>query len=268
MELVCQFLIGIEVGGRSQMHLVHCLACGVEELKAAAGLPAIACLDRKAVRPHVREDAQINVLAEHHGVMLSGEYLIVNANLLMHGTVIAGQRHHLADRLQTGQHIINAWLDAHRAKTAMCREKLRFRNAQLGGEIAVADFGAVFACPPDSLRRRFLALVHVFTPACAYYRSGVFALAKKELKSRANCSKRLGNPAYEPVQRELEPTPLVAVSTNPTIRVGCPTPWRQQPNQNRRRVGDVALSGNDFFPLARSMHGDPRSVTHRGESER
>lgn len=143
------------------MHLVHRLARCIEELQAAADFAAVALLDRKTMRPHFREDAQVDVLAEHHGIVVAGDDLVVNADLLVHGTLVAGQRHHLANRLKAGQQIVDARLDAHGALPAMRRDQLRFRNAELGCEIALAQLRIVFPCTPDPFRRRLHALVHV-----------------------------------------------------------------------------------------------------------
>ena len=46
------------------------------------------------------KDAQVDVLAEHHGVVLAGDDLVVDADLLVHRAFVAGQRHDLADRLE------------------------------------------------------------------------------------------------------------------------------------------------------------------------
>ncbi len=143
------------------MHPVHRLAGGIEELQAAPDVAAIALLDGEAIGPRFREDAQVDVVAEHHGMLVAGDHFVVDADLLVHGTFIAGQRHHLADRFEAGQQIIDAGLDAHRAKTAMRRNQFRFRNAQQGSEIALAYIRHVFPRPPDFGRGGFHALVHV-----------------------------------------------------------------------------------------------------------
>ena len=85
------------------MHLVHGLARRIEELQAAADVVAVALLDGKAMRPDLREDAQVDVLAQHHGIVVAGDDLVVDADLFVHRAFVAGQRHHLADGLEAGR---------------------------------------------------------------------------------------------------------------------------------------------------------------------
>jgi len=155
-----QLLVGIEVGRGPQMHLVHRLARRVEELQAAADLAVVALFHGKAMRPDFGEDAQVDVFAQHHGIVVAGDDLVVDPDLLMHRTFVAGQRHHLADGIETGQKIVDARLDASDAIAAMRRDKLGFRNAELGGKITLARLRIVGPRPPDFMRRRFHALVH------------------------------------------------------------------------------------------------------------
>ena len=148
------------------MHLVHGIAGRIEELQAAADVVAVALLDRKAMRPDLREDAQVDVLAEHHGGVLAGDDLVVDADLLVHRAFVAGQRHDLADGLQAGQQVVDARFDADDAVAAMGRNQFGLGNAELGREIALAHLRIFCACPPDFVRGGFYALVHVHTPTC------------------------------------------------------------------------------------------------------
>lgn len=144
------------------MHLVHRLACRIEELQAAPDIAAVALFDGKAVRPDFWEDAQVDVLAKHHGIVVAGHDLVVDADLLVHSAFIARQRHGLADGLEAGQKIIDAQLDADDAVAAMRGDQFGLRNAKLGGEIALARLRIVCPRPPDLVRRGPYALVHIF----------------------------------------------------------------------------------------------------------
>ena len=54
------------------MHLVDRFARLVEELQAAARISvAVALLDREAVRPELRENPQVDVVAEHEAVCVA-----------------------------------------------------------------------------------------------------------------------------------------------------------------------------------------------------
>ena len=108
------------------MHLMHRLARRIEELQAAADLVAVALLHGKAVRPDFREDTQVDVLTKHHGIVVAGDDLVVDADLFVHGAFVAGQRHHLADGLETGQKVVDARLDADDAVAAIRCDQLRF----------------------------------------------------------------------------------------------------------------------------------------------
>ena len=150
------------------MHLVHRLAGRVEELQAAADVVAIALFHGKAVRPDFREDAQVDVFAEHHGIVVAGDDLVVDADLLVHRAFVAGQRHDLADGLEAGQKIVDARLDADDAVAAMRGDQLGLRNAELGGQITLARFRIFRPRPPDFMRGGFYALVHVSSLLPAY----------------------------------------------------------------------------------------------------
>lgn len=143
------------------MHLVHGLARRIEKLQAAADFVAVSLLDGKAVCPDLREDAQVDVFAKHHGIVVAGDDLVIDADLLVHRALIAGQRHDLADGLEAGQKIVDARLDAHDAVAAVRGDQFGFRNAELGSQITLARLRIVCPCPPDFMRGGFYALIHV-----------------------------------------------------------------------------------------------------------
>ena len=127
----------------------------VERLVAADQSPvvAVALFHGKAVRPDFRENAQIDVFAEHHRIVVAGDDLVVDADLFVNGALVTGKRHDFADSLEPGQQIVDARLDAQRTLAAPCRDKLGFRNAKLAGQVAFTHFGIVGPGAPDVFRR-------------------------------------------------------------------------------------------------------------------
>ena len=91
---------------------------------------------------------------------VAGDDLVVDADLLVHGAFVAGQRHDLADRLEAGQQIVDARLDAQHAVAAMRGDELGFGDAELGGEVALAHLRVVGPRQPDLVRRGSYAGVH------------------------------------------------------------------------------------------------------------
>lgn len=111
-EAVDETAITFDVGLRPQMDLVDGVTGRVEELKAAADLAVFVLFDSKAVLPHARKDPQVDVFAEHRRAVLADGHVAVDADLLVHRALVAGQRHHLADRLKPRQEFAETRFDA------------------------------------------------------------------------------------------------------------------------------------------------------------
>ena len=79
------------------MHLVDGVAGLVEELQAEALLVAIRSWSRRSHAPSAREDAQVDVLAEHDRGLRAGLDVFEDADLLVHGAFVARQRHDFAE---------------------------------------------------------------------------------------------------------------------------------------------------------------------------
>ena len=94
------------------MNFVNCLPGRVEKLQATADFIAVPLFDGKSMRPDFRKYAQIDLRAQHHGALLAGDDLFIDADLLVNGAVVARQRHDFAKRLQADQQVVHARLDA------------------------------------------------------------------------------------------------------------------------------------------------------------
>jgi hypothetical protein len=148
------------------MHLVHGLARRVEELQAVANAVAVALFDSKSMRPDAREDPEVDLLAQHQRVHPAGDDLVVDADLLVHGAFVAGQRHHLADRLQAGQHVVDARRNPQRSLAAPRRDVLRFRDAEFCREVALAQRRMLLPRAAYVGRREPFDRRHSFAPTC------------------------------------------------------------------------------------------------------
>lgn len=124
--------IGGEIGSRTQMHLVDGLAGLVEELQAAADLVAVTLFHREPVRPSLRKYPEIDLAAEDERGARTRPHILVDADLLVDSAVVAGQRHHLADRLEASQQPVDVGHDAGDPFAAMGGDELGFRDAEPG----------------------------------------------------------------------------------------------------------------------------------------
>ena len=90
-----------DLGTRAQEDLVHGLAGGIKELQAALDRAVGEAFgDRKAMGPLRIEHAQVDGAAQHqaHAMLRAG--MGVDADLLVHAGLVAGQGHQLAQRFQ------------------------------------------------------------------------------------------------------------------------------------------------------------------------
>lgn len=104
--------IGVEVGRRPQVDLVNRVAGIVEELQRAFDIVAVALLDRETVRPDFWEHPEVDMFAKCGRRVFAGLDLLVDADLFVDSAFVARQRHHLADGLETEEHVVDARFDA------------------------------------------------------------------------------------------------------------------------------------------------------------
>src|SRR5690606_19107044 len=108
-------------------------------------------------------DAQIDVGAQQHHRPLTGNDLVVDADLFVHRALVAGERHHLSKSLKAEQHIADPRLDPPDAFADMRGDEIPFGDAELGCEIAFAHLRVFRARETNRFRAWFGFSTHVFT---------------------------------------------------------------------------------------------------------
>ncbi|MNL20070.1 hypothetical protein D3C87_1413010 [compost metagenome] len=167
-EVFDDLVVGGDIRRRAQVQLVHGIAPLVEELQALARFAAVVGLGHgKGMRPGAREDAQVDLFAEHDAGHLAGRDLFVDADLLVNGALVAGQRHDLAQFLGAQQEAVGVRVDAHRGQTTFGGDEGRLRNAELGRDVALAHFRVLGAVGTDFGRGGTEALGHCHLPICS-----------------------------------------------------------------------------------------------------
>jgi hypothetical protein len=78
----------------------------------------------------------------------------------VHRALIARQRHHLAERAESGQKPVEIGDDAPHAVAAMGRDQFSFADPKPLGQIALAQLGIVDPRPADIGRRCFRVYIH------------------------------------------------------------------------------------------------------------
>jgi hypothetical protein len=98
-------------------------------------------LDREAVHPVLREDAQVDVVGQHHCGMPAALVVVVAPDFLMHGRGVAGQRHHLAQGRKARHQPVGIGADPGDAQPDMGGLQLGLGQAKLCRQVAFAQGG-------------------------------------------------------------------------------------------------------------------------------
>ena len=151
-EISDQCLPGRNVGPVAQEHLVNGIPRRVKDLQAVARAIFGIARYRKAVHPVLRENAQVDIIGQHHRGMLATVIIVIATDLFVHGRCVARQRHHLAQGGQSGHQPIRASGDSCHTQTNMRRLQCGLGDTQLGGKIAFAKLWIVDAGGADQVR--------------------------------------------------------------------------------------------------------------------
>jgi hypothetical protein len=144
---------GREVRALAQMHLVHRVARRVEDLEAAPRAALGRALHGEGMDPVAREDAQVDLLGHHHRGMLAGGVVGIDAHLLVHRAVVAGQRHHFAEGARRGTSASGCAAMRVTPRPGIGGHERGLGDAEPVGQVAVAELGVFRTRGADFFRR-------------------------------------------------------------------------------------------------------------------
>ncbi len=169
-------LVGIQIGGRAEVDLVNGLACCIEELQTAPNVVAFLLFNGKTMRPSIWKKPHIDLFAEQHGGMLADDRLVIDADLLMYGALIARERHDFTERFDFGEKSFDARTDTNDIDPAIGSNQVGFGNLQLLRKVALAHFRVIRPRLPDCVGCRFYSVSHVSSPLIQLFIQDQFAL--------------------------------------------------------------------------------------------